>query len=129
MTHSFFFHDNIEVMDPVNRPEILHQVSIFKVDNECKELGNELNFNMLHGRLFLRLRELLFIKSSILEQILVFAKYIDMHETNRKSQRLLSITKLYLYNFYLLKSLFYIVKLGFTGVYIIFLISAQKHRL
>ena len=24
---------------------------------------------------------------------------------------------------------FYIVKLGFTGVYIIFLISAQKHRL
>ena len=25
--------------------------------------------------------------------------------------------------------IFYIVKLGFTGVYIIFLISAQKHRL
>ena len=24
---------------------------------------------------------------------------------------------------------FYLVKLGFTGVYIIFLISAQKHRL
>ena len=28
-----------------------------------------------------------------------------------------------------LKPHFYIVKLGFTGVYIIFLISAQKHRL
>ena len=28
-----------------------------------------------------------------------------------------------------LKHHFYIVKLGFTGVYIIFLISAQKHRL
>ena len=35
-----------------------------------------------------------------------------------------SITKTYLYNFEPLKS--YIVKLGFTGVFIIFLISAQK---
>ena len=39
------------------------------------------------------------------------------------------ITKTCLYNFDLLKPHFYIVKLGFTGVYIIFLISAQKHRL
>ena len=31
-----------------------------------------------------------------------------------------------LYNFDPLKPHFYIVKLGFTGVYIIFLISAQK---
>ena len=34
-----------------------------------------------------------------------------------------------LYNFDPLKPQFYIVKLGFTGVYIIFLISVQKHRL
>ena len=34
-----------------------------------------------------------------------------------------------LYNFDPLKPHFYIVKLGFTGVYIIFLFSAQKHRL
>ena len=40
-----------------------------------------------------------------------------------------NITKTYLYNFDPLKPHFYIVKLGFTGVYIIFLISAQKHRL
>ena len=33
------------------------------------------------------------------------------------------------YNFDLLKPHFYIVKLGFTGVYIIFLISSQKHKL
>ena len=39
------------------------------------------------------------------------------------------IRKTYLYNFDPLKPHFYIVKLGFTGVYIIFLISAQKHRL
>ena len=37
--------------------------------------------------------------------------------------------KTYLYNFEPLKPHFYIVKLGFTGVYIIFLISAQNHRL
>ena len=39
------------------------------------------------------------------------------------------ITKTYLYNFDPLKPNFYIVKLGFTRVYIIFVISAQKHRL
>ena len=39
------------------------------------------------------------------------------------------ITKTCLYNFDPLKPHFYIVKLGFTGVYIIFLISAQIHRL
>ena len=43
--------------------------------------------------------------------------------------RRISITKTYLYNFDPLKPHFYIVKLGFTGVYIIFLISAQKRRL
>ena len=41
----------------------------------------------------------------------------------------LLITKTYLYDFDPLKPHFYIVKLGFTGVYIIFVISAQKHRL
>ena len=39
------------------------------------------------------------------------------------------ITKTRLYIFDPLKPHFYIVKLGFTGVYIIFLIFAQKHRL
>ena len=39
------------------------------------------------------------------------------------------ITKTGLYNFDPLTPHFCIVKLGFTGVYIIFLISAQKHRL
>ena len=37
-----------------------------------------------------------------------------------------TITKTYLYNLDPLKPHFYIVKLGFTGVYIIFLISAQN---
>ena len=37
-----------------------------------------------------------------------------------------NITKTYLYDFDPLKPHVYIVKLGFTGVYIIFLISAQN---
>ena len=37
-----------------------------------------------------------------------------------------NITKTYLYKFDLLKPHVYIVKLGFTWVYIIFLISAQS---
>ena len=40
-----------------------------------------------------------------------------------------SITKTCLYNFDPLKPHFYIVKLGFIGIYSIFLITAQKHRL
>ena len=38
------------------------------------------------------------------------------------------ITKICLYNFDPLKPHFYIVKLGLTGVYIIFLISAQNNE-
>ena len=41
----------------------------------------------------------------------------------------ISITKTCLYNFDPLKPHFYLVKLGFTGVYIISHISAHKHRL
>ena len=39
------------------------------------------------------------------------------------------IMKTYLYNVDPLKPHFYMVRLGFTGIYIIFLISAQKQRL
>ena len=50
-------------------------------------------------------------------------------EDSDHSVRLRSfIPKTYLYNFDPLKPNFYIVKLEFAGVYIIFLISAQKHR-
>ena len=44
----------------------------------------------------------------------------------RNNLRIPIITKTHLYNFDPLKPHFYIVKLGFTGVYIIFLISAQN---
>ena len=43
-----------------------------------------------------------------------------------KWQTVQNITKTYLYNFDPLKPHFHIVKLGFTGVYIIFLLSAQN---
>ena len=45
------------------------------------------------------------------------------------ARRFFTITKTRLCSFDPLKPQFYIVKLGFTGVNIIFLISAQKHRL
>ena len=44
----------------------------------------------------------------------------------RRKAAFSDITKTYLYNFDPLKPHCYIVKLGFTGVYIIFLISAQN---
>ena len=46
-----------------------------------------------------------------------------------ETSHLFCITKACLYNFDPLKPHFYVVKLGFTGVYNIFVISAQKHRL
>ena len=49
-----------------------------------------------------------------------------IHRDFRNWVRAFPITKTYLYNFDPLKPHFYIVKLGFTGVYIIFLISAQN---
>ena len=55
---------------------------------------------------------------------------ISFEQLGPDSLRLsMPITKTSLYNFDPLKPHFYIVKLGFTGVYNIFLISAQKHRL
>ena len=48
---------------------------------------------------------------------------------NGKISILFHIMKTRPYNFDLLKPHFYIVKLGFTAVYFIFLIFAQKHRL
>ena len=55
----------------------------------------------------------------------------EMQKSNKENKNkqgpwLSSITKTCLYNFDPLKPHFYIVKLGFTGVYIIFLISAQS---
>ena len=46
--------------------------------------------------------------------------------TIQREKHTLVITKTYLYNFDPLKPHFYIGKLGFTGVYIIFLIFAQN---
>ena len=51
-----------------------------------------------------------------------------MRNTEKNANEKL-ITKTRLYNFDPLKPHFYIVKLGFTGIYIIFLTSAQKQRL
>ena len=51
----------------------------------------------------------------------VVSSFFSLHYKLQKS-----ITKTYLYNFDPLKPHFYIVKLGFTGVYIIFLISTQN---
>ena len=50
-----------------------------------------------------------------------------LHWTGMPEDRF--ITKTCLYSFDSLKPHFYRIKMGFTGVYISFLISAQKHRL
>ena len=56
-------------------------------------------------------------------------KVTAVEETENSMGNNCFITKTCLYNVYPLKPHFYIVKLGFTGVYIIVLISALKHRL
>ena len=64
-----------------------------------------------------------------LQEFLFMERYAYMGLAGAGGVRRSAITKTRLYNFDPLKPHFYIVKLGFTGVYIIFLISAQKHRL
>ena len=63
-------------------------------------------------------------KSSLTKNAFLISEVISIQ---RGSVKVASRKRLY--NFDPLKSHFYIVKLGFTGVYIIFLISAQRHRL
>ena len=58
--------------------------------------------------------------------IVIFLPEIEAGPPAWQTDKTASITKTYLYNFDPLKPHFYIVKLGFTGVYIIFLISAQS---
>ena len=55
--------------------------------------------------------------------------FVMQSRQHQSSAAQMAITKTCLYNFDPLQPHFYMVKLGFTGVYIIFLISAQKHRL
>ena len=55
-----------------------------------------------------------------------------IRKTENKAHKLRAkqpITKIYLYNFDPFKPHFYIVKLGFTGKYIVFHVSAQTYRL
>ena len=56
-------------------------------------------------------------------------RYDETFSTTRHLTLTAVIRKTCVYNFDPLKPHSYIVKLGFTGVYIIFLISAQKHKL
>ena len=59
----------------------------------------------------------------MLSYIVLFFLFIAFKSSGRERE---SITKTCLYNFDPLKPHFYIAKLGFTGVYIIFLISAKN---
>ena len=61
--------------------------------------------------------------SHLLDRISRIANYAQIIVYN---YNIIDITKTYLYNFDPFKPHFYIVKLGFTWVYIIFLISAQN---
>ena len=54
-------------------------------------------------------------------QILSLSKHCDQNARQHHETRL--------YTFDPLKPQFYVVNLGFTGVYIIFIFFAQKHRL
>ena len=56
-------------------------------------------------------------------------KFVFLNYREMVMRPSVAITKTCLCNFDPLKPHFYIVKLGFTGVYIIFLVSDQKHRL
>ena len=65
--------------------------------------------------------------TSVFSKNIVLVYCYVLRTISNASGSLQCITKRSLYNFDLLKPHFYIVKLGFTGVYIIFLFSVQNH--
>ena len=67
--------------------------------------------------------------ASYLLSIYIFLIFSELPQKTRATFRASNIMKTRLYRFDPLKPHFYTVKLGFTGIYIIILISAQKHRL
>ena len=78
--------------------------------------------------LILQLADTLNIHQIISNDNKTVYKFLRFQEMDNLGSKKI-ITKTCLYNFDPLKPHFYMVKLGFTGVYIIFVISAQKHRL
>ena len=84
------------------------------VDRDCHFLHSR---NMISSRIYI-------VNSKwyhFYDAVLCWSWLPSLHTRNR-----ICITKTYLYNFAPLKPHFCIVKLGFTGVYIIFLISTQN---
>ena len=61
--------------------------------------------------------------------LVCFSAQLNFKNISDAAQEMPHIMKTCLYNFDPLKPHFYLVKLVFTGVYIIILISAQNHRL
>ena len=83
----------------------------------------------MHACRFVCLLYIVSVNSCMLFLCVLFHVYIRCRILLHVYVFTLYITKTCLYNVDPLKPHFSIVKLGCTGVYIIFLISAQKHRL
>ena len=81
--------------------------------------------------MILETRNVLLLSSKLKQSYSIYSKHVakNKQQTSANLPDNVDITKTYLnkvYNFDPFNPLFYIVKLGFTGVYIIFLISVHK---
>ena len=92
-------------------------------------LSENFQFSVVKFSIYLN-RRVFIMPSQVCVCVCVCVCDITLHNfsVNKFSTICIYITKTCLYNVDPLKSHFCIVKLGFTGVYISFLISAQKHR-
>ena len=102
----------------------LGQIRKLSICRLLKILPRVLSVNNSRG---CAVKQKFFLQSSMSQNDLLPFDYIKGNASVIKYSDI--ITKTYLYKFDPFKPHFYIVKLGFTGVYIIFLISAQNHRL
>ena len=89
--------------------------------------GSKLPLNKSFKNMFELLQSCAQLSICKLYELLCSGSIVLLRGNNKGGDQ--GITKTYLYNVDPLKPHFYIVKLGFTGVYIIFPISDQKHRL
>ena len=101
--------------------------SILKISPPKTEKFSDKNSDILYIS-FSKLRLLALVRTASTNNLRFWAEIRKIMYTSVNANFSIYITKTNLYNFEPLKPHFYIVKLGFTGVYNVFLISAKKHR-
>ena len=117
------------VLIPFDRSFVSHHVPSNTNTKLISSRGCHNNLTLINYTLWLNVSADILKLSSFFFFFFFFLSIEIKNSLSQRASRDINITKTCLYNFEPIKPHFYIIKLEFTGVYIIFLISAKKHIL